>query len=120
MESEASIIEGAGSQTGGLDRWGDYSALRIDPADDCTFWYTTQYLATNGSFNWRTRIGSFKFTSCGAAGGDAHVHSAGGNLQRDAERDHQHDHLGSLDPLHHRREHADFLGRHRVQRARFR
>jgi len=65
MESEASIIEGAGSQTGGLDRWGDYSALRVDPADDCTFWYTTQYQATNGSFNWRTRIGSFKFTSCG-------------------------------------------------------
>jgi len=65
MESEASIIEGAGSQTGGLDRWGDYSALRIDPADDCTFWYTAQYQSTNGSFNWRTRIGSFKFTSCG-------------------------------------------------------
>ncbi len=66
MESEASIIEGAGSQTGGLDRWGDYSALRIDPADDCTFWYTTQYEATSGSFNWHTRVGSFKFTSCGA------------------------------------------------------
>src|SRR5882762_8908279 len=38
------------------------------PADDCTFWYTNEYLTTNGSFNWKTRIGSFKFTSCGQAG----------------------------------------------------
>jgi hypothetical protein len=65
MESEVSIIEGTGSQTGGLDRWGDYSAMRIDPADDCTFWYTSQYLTADGAYNWHTRIGSFKFTSCG-------------------------------------------------------
>ena len=68
METEATIISGTGSQTGGLTRWGDYTALRIDPADDCTFWYTNQYLSANGSFNWRTHIGSFKFTSCGAGG----------------------------------------------------
>src|SRR5205823_7472130 len=60
-----SIIEGTGSQTGGLNRWGDYSSMSIDPADDCTFWYTTEYLAASGSFNWHTRVGSFKFTSCG-------------------------------------------------------
>ena len=65
LESENSIIEGTGSQTGGLDRWGDYSSISIDPADDCTFWYTSEYLAASGSFNWHTRIGSFKFTSCG-------------------------------------------------------
>src|SRR5439155_1342049 len=67
LESENSIIEGTGSQTGGLDRWGDYSSISIDPADDCTFWYTSEYLAASGSFNWHTRIGSFKFTSCGGA-----------------------------------------------------
>ena len=66
MESEDSIIEGTGSQTGGLNRWGDYSSISIDPADDCTFWYTNEYISTNGSFNWNTRIGSFKFTSCGS------------------------------------------------------
>lgn len=66
MESEASIIEGTGSQTSGLSRWGDYSSMSIDPTDDCTFWYTNEYLTTNGSFNWHTRIGSFKFTSCGS------------------------------------------------------
>ena len=64
MESEASIIEGPGSQTGGLSRWGDYSSMSIDPSDDCTFFYTTEYLPNNGSFNWNTRIGSFFFPSC--------------------------------------------------------
>jgi len=66
MQTENSIIEGAGSQTGGLSRWGDYSALRIDPSDDCTFWYTTEYIPADGSFNWRTRVGAFKFNTCGA------------------------------------------------------
>jgi len=69
LESEISMIEGSGSQTGGLSRWGDYSAMRIDPADDCTFWYTNEYLQSNGSFNWSTYFGSFKFASCGAPPG---------------------------------------------------
>jgi hypothetical protein len=68
MESENSIIEGTGSQTNGSSRWGDYSGMSLDPADDCTFWYTNEYLTTNGSFNWKTRIGSFKFASCGRTG----------------------------------------------------
>src|SRR6267154_2610647 len=68
MESENSIIEGTGSQINNLSRWGDYSDMSVDPVDDCTFWYTNEYLTTNGSFNWKTRIGSFKFTSCGRPG----------------------------------------------------
>ena len=70
MESENSIIEGTGSQTTGSagSRWGDYSSMSVDPADDCTFWYTNEYLTTNGTFNWNTRIGSFKFASCGRTG----------------------------------------------------
>jgi hypothetical protein len=67
LESEASIMEGTGSQTNGLHRWGDYSSLRIDPSDDCTFWYINEYLVSDGAFNWSTRVGSFKFTSCGQA-----------------------------------------------------
>jgi hypothetical protein len=67
METEAALIDGAGSQTKSLNRWGDYSAMTVDPSDDCTFWYTTEYIASNGTFNWSTRIGSFKFPSCGAA-----------------------------------------------------
>jgi len=64
MESENSIIEGPGSQTGGLSRWGDYSGISIDPSDDCTFFYTNEYLPSDGSFNWNTRVGSFAFPSC--------------------------------------------------------
>jgi hypothetical protein len=45
-----SIVEGPGSQTG-LDRWGEHSAMRIDPADDCTFWHCNQYQVLSGTFN---------------------------------------------------------------------
>ena len=67
-QGEQHLFDGAGSQTGGLNRWGDYSAMSIDPVDDCTFWYTNEYIPTNGSFNWKTRIGNFKFAECGATG----------------------------------------------------
>lgn len=65
LSSELTIQDGTGSQNGGLTRWGDYSALSVDPVDDCTMWYTTEYLKASGSFNWSTRMGNFKFTSCG-------------------------------------------------------
>ena len=65
LQAETSIIAGTGSQTGSnLSRWGDYSDMTIDPADDCTFWYTTEYLQTNGAFNWHTRLASLKFSGC--------------------------------------------------------
>lgn len=69
METEASQLVGTGSQTGGLSRWGDYTAMQVDPSDDCTFWYVDQYEKISGSFNWNTNIGSFKFTGCGGGGG---------------------------------------------------
>ncbi len=62
--NETTLISGTGSQSTGLSRWGDYSQLSVDPADDCTMWYTTEYMAANGTFNWRTRIGSFKLGTC--------------------------------------------------------
>jgi hypothetical protein len=64
MEAENSIIAGSGSQTSSLHRWGDYSSMSVDPVDDCTFWYTNEYLTATGSFNWSTQIASFKFTGC--------------------------------------------------------
>ena len=66
-QGETTLFSGTGSQSGTGNRWGDYSALTVDPVDDCTFWYTQEYYATTGSFNWRTRIGSFKFAQCGGA-----------------------------------------------------
>jgi hypothetical protein len=64
-QAEVHLFDGTGSQTGTNGRWGDYSDMTIDPVDDCTFWYTTEYYATTTSFAWRTRIGSFKFPGCG-------------------------------------------------------
>jgi hypothetical protein len=67
MQAESELLAGGGVQTTTLSRWGDYSAMTIDPADDCTFWYTQEYIKANGTFNWSTRVGSFKFPSCGGA-----------------------------------------------------
>lgn len=64
LRPEGTIQNGAGSQTGTLHRWGDYTSMAVDPSDDCTFWYTNQYLKANGSFNWSTRIASLKFAGC--------------------------------------------------------
>ena len=64
MRIEQTLIAGAGSQTGTLTRWGDYTTMQIDPVDDCTFWFIGQYLGASGTFNWRTRIGSYKFNNC--------------------------------------------------------
>jgi hypothetical protein len=47
-------------------RWGDYSDMEIDPVDDCTFWYTTEYVKTTigGGNNWSSQITNFKVPSC--------------------------------------------------------
>lgn len=64
LQSEVTLIAGGGVQTGGFNRWGDYSAMSIDPADECTFWYTGEYYATTSTSGWRTRIGTFKIPTC--------------------------------------------------------
>ena len=68
-QGEATLIQGSGSQTGSgtaSNRWGDYSMMAVDPADDCTFWYVDEYYPASSQYDWHTRIGSFKFPSCGA------------------------------------------------------
>jgi hypothetical protein len=62
-QTETTLIAGTGSQTG-FSRWGDYSSMSIDPVDDCTFWYTSEYYETTSN-NWQTRIGSFRYSTCG-------------------------------------------------------
>jgi hypothetical protein len=64
-QGEGILQAGTGSQLPNLGRWGDYSSMTIDPADDCTFWYAGEYLKADGTFNWSTRIGSFRFPNCG-------------------------------------------------------
>jgi hypothetical protein len=64
---EVSCHEGTGAQTASNNRWGDYSSMSVDPTDDCTFWYTQEYYQNTGSFDFNTRICSFKFADCGMA-----------------------------------------------------
>ncbi|MGZ8222902.1 MAG: dockerin type I domain-containing protein [Methylobacter sp.] len=60
-QGENSIVAGLSSQTFSI-RWGDYSSMNVDPADDRTFWYTNEYVVSGF---WTTRIASFQFPSCG-------------------------------------------------------
>jgi hypothetical protein len=64
-QGEHNIIAGSGSQP--WKRWGDYSAMSVDPVDDCTFWYTNEYIPESGY--WQTRIATFKFPACQAIQG---------------------------------------------------
>ncbi len=48
----------------GHSRWGDYTSMSVDPADDCTIWYTNQFMPASGDFKWATHINSFKLGSC--------------------------------------------------------
>ena len=63
---EVTCHQGTGAQVASSNRWGDYSSMSVDPTDDCTFWYTQEYYETTGSFDFNTRICSFKFADCGA------------------------------------------------------
>lgn len=63
-QGETTMMTGAGSQTSGFSRWGDYSAMQVDPTDGCTFWYTSEYLPATSDSSWHTRVGSFKYPSC--------------------------------------------------------
>jgi hypothetical protein len=72
LEDERIVIPGGQPQFGqqmGQTRWGDYSALQVDPVDDCTFWYTTEYMPsppdrTPPSGQWGTHIANFQFPNC--------------------------------------------------------
>lgn len=63
LQTEASLIAGTGSQTGS-NRWGDYSAVAVDPANDCSFWYTSEYYPVDSSNQWKTRVGVFTIPEC--------------------------------------------------------
>ena len=52
-QTETDLIQGTGTQVGNCGgatctRWGDYSAMSLDP-NGCTFWFTSQYYAVDGS-----------------------------------------------------------------------
>ena len=62
-QGERVILNGLGPQGNGdavvdPQRWGDYSALSVDPVDDCTFYFTSHGV---GGI---TRVASFQFSNC--------------------------------------------------------
>jgi hypothetical protein len=63
LETELNVFSGTGAQTASGNDWGNASSMSVDPVDDCTFWYTNEYLVTTGT-SWDTRIASYKFPSC--------------------------------------------------------
>ncbi len=70
MGTETVLQAGKGAQTT-YSRWGDYTALRIDPDDDTTFWYTNEYYSRNSlffNFNWSTVVASFTISASGGGG----------------------------------------------------
>ena len=62
--SEEEVLQAGTISQSNSNRWGDYSSLNVDPADDCTFWYTNEYISAS-TRRWKTRIGTFKISSCG-------------------------------------------------------
>jgi subtilisin-like proprotein convertase family protein len=70
FQGEQVMQAGSGVQTSTGARWGDYSMLSVDPVDDCTFWYTTEYYSNtpppscSATACWQTRVGTFRFPSC--------------------------------------------------------
>jgi subtilisin-like proprotein convertase family protein len=70
FQGEALMFAGTGSQTSASGRWGDYSMLAVDPVDDCTFWFTSEFYTTDNTCPttstacFHTGIGSFVLPSC--------------------------------------------------------
>jgi len=58
--AEVSLAVGAAPNPS--NRYGDYSSMNVDPVDECTFWFTGEY---NPASQWNTRIGKFRFETCG-------------------------------------------------------
>ncbi len=60
-QGEYALVDGTSSKTNN-ERWGDYAGMSVDPEDDCTFWFTSEY-GGSGS----TRVAAFRFDACGCA-----------------------------------------------------
>jgi hypothetical protein len=62
---ETTLVTGTANNTGNT-RWGDYASMSVDPTDDCTFWYVSQYYTVQNA--WSTRIASATFPAGSGAG----------------------------------------------------
>lgn len=64
LGAENVFFEGPESLPPVVGFWGHYSSMAVDPSDDCTFWYTGEYIGAPSPFFEYSRIGSFRFPSC--------------------------------------------------------
>jgi len=62
LGQEYELQAGTGSQIG--NRWGDYTTMTVDPTDDCTFWFVSQYLKKEDANIWHTLISTLRFQTC--------------------------------------------------------
>jgi hypothetical protein len=62
LGQEKRLWAGSGSQTS--DSWGDYTTMTVDPVDDCTLWFVSQYLQKEDANIWHTRISTLRFQGC--------------------------------------------------------
>ena len=58
MDVAEGIIQTGSYSQSGSERWGDYSLLSVDPTDNETFWFTTQYVGSGSAH--KSKIASFK------------------------------------------------------------
>jgi hypothetical protein len=63
LSLERTLKRGQGSQTAS-NRWGDYSAMSVDPTTGCQFWYTNEYYSPSSASDWKTAVGAFTVPSC--------------------------------------------------------
>jgi hypothetical protein len=75
---EATLVAGSGAQTHPAGRWGDYSAMSVDPLDDCTFWYTQEYYTETTDRTWRTRVGAFTYPECDTTDPESRARASSG------------------------------------------
>jgi len=62
VRAEQNVLASQRSQTNS-NRWGDYSSVTVDPDDDCTFYFGTEYLEPQKA-NWSTKVLKIRFTTC--------------------------------------------------------
>lgn len=68
LGNETVIVTATAAQAVGINRWGDYTAMTVDPVDDCTMWYIDQFIPGTGTgFMWATEIANFQMAGCGVS-----------------------------------------------------
>lgn len=58
------LVTSTGSQVDNVMDWGRGASMSVDPVDECTFWFSGEYLNSTGSLNWSTAIVKFKLKAC--------------------------------------------------------